>query len=169
MSMTTTAQTLHDFTLENIDGDQVSLSTYAGKVVLVVNVASFCGFTRQYADLQKLYKDHEADGLVILGIPANDFGAQEPGTNEEIKEFCATKFDITFPLFSKVTVKGKGMAPLYAWLTSGGGNDKLAGDVRWNFEKFLVGKDGVLRTRYASNIELANEDLVTALEKALAE
>jgi glutathione peroxidase len=154
--------------MKTIDGADQPLSAYAGKVVLIVNVASFCGYTKQYAPLEKLYRTYKDRGLVILGFPANDFGAQEPGTEEEIKEFCSTKFDVTFPMFAKITVKGPDKHPLYAWLTSGGGNASLAGEVAWNFEKFLIGKDGAIVGRFTSKVDPMSAELVSAVEAALA-
>jgi glutathione peroxidase len=159
---------LGDHTMKTIDGADQPLSAYAGKVVLIVNVASFCGYTKQYAPLEKLYRTYKDRGLVILGFPANDFGAQEPGTEEEIKEFCSTKFDVTFPMFAKITVKGPDKHPLYAWLTSGGGNASLAGEVAWNFEKFLIGKDGAIVGRFTSKVDPMSAELVSAVEAALA-
>ena len=160
--------TLHDFTIETIDGKQRNLSEYSGKVVLVVNVASFCGYTKQYATLEELYQRYNKQGLVILGIPANDFGAQEPGTNDEIAAFCSTKYNVTFPMFGKMVVKGSETSPLYAWLTSGGGNAQLTGEVGWNFEKFLIGKNGAVISRYKSNVEPLSSQLTAAIEAALA-
>ena len=167
MSTTIDAQTLYDFYMNSIDGEQTSLSQYEGKVVLAVNVASFCGYTRQYKPLEELYEKYKDKGLVILGFPANDFGAQEPGTDEEIKEFCTTKFNVTFPMFSKITVKGDSKHDLYKWLTSGAGNDDLAGEVKWNFEKFLIGKDGNLVDRFRSGDEPMGDEMIAAIEAAL--
>lgn len=160
--------TLHEFSLTDINGSTSDLSVYKGKVVLIVNVASFCGYTKQYASLEKLYRTFTDKGLVVLGIPSNDFGAQEPGTEEEIKSFCSTKYDVTFPMFSKIVVKGDEKAPLYTWLTSGGGQAALAGEVGWNFEKFLVGKDGKLIGRFATKMDPMSPELVSAIESALA-
>lgn len=160
---------LFDFSMKSIDGKDVKLSDYRGKTVLVVNVASFCGYTRQYTPLEDLYKRYKDKGLVIIGFPANDFGAQEPGTDEEIAEFCSTKYSVTFPMFSKITVKGADKHPLYAWLTSGGGNQKLAGEVQWNFEKFLIGPDGTLRSRYNSKVEPLSDQMIADIEKVLTE
>lgn len=159
--------TLHEFSLKDIDGTPTDLSAYKGKVVLIVNVASFCGYTKQYTSLEKLYRTYKDKGLVILGIPSNDFGEQEPGTEEEIKSFCSTKYDVTFPMFSKIVVKGDAKAPLYAWLTSGDGDASLAGEVGWNFEKFLVGKDGKLIGRFSTKTDPMADDVVRAIETAL--
>lgn len=158
---------LSDFSLNDIDGKNVNLSDYSGKVVVVVNVASFCGYTKQYSTLEKLYGAYKDKGLVILAFPSNDFGAQEPGTEEEIKSFCSTKYNVSFPLFSKIVVKGQGKAPLYTWLTSGDGNAALSGEVGWNFEKFLIGKDGRIKGRYKSNVDPMSEAFIKDVESAL--
>ncbi len=160
--------TLHEFSLKDIDGTPTDLSAYKGNVVLIVNVASFCGYTKQYTSLEKLYRTYSDKGLVILGIPSNDFGEQEPGTEEEIKSFCSTKYDVTFPMFSKIVVKGDEKAPLYQWLTSGDGDASLVGEVSWNFERFLVGKDGKLIGRFATKMEPMAPELISAIESALS-
>lgn len=170
MINTPTAPTsLHDFTVQRIDGSSLKLADYKGKVVLVVNVASFCGYTKQYGPLETLYRTYKDKGLVIIGFPANDFGAQEPGTNDEIKEFCSTKYNVSFPMAAKVSVKGTDKSPVYGFLTSGGGNAALAGEIGWNFEKFLIGKDGKVIGRYKSNIEPLADALKADIEKALAQ
>jgi glutathione peroxidase len=151
--------------MKGLDGKPVDLGSYKGKVVLVVNVASRCGYTRQYAGLQKLYDAHKDKGFVILGFPANDFGAQEPGSDAEIAEFCSTKYAVTFPMFSKITVKGAGKAPLYAALTE---TADPKGEVGWNFEKFLIGKDGTVIGRFKSGVAPDDATLVKAIEAALA-
>jgi glutathione peroxidase len=135
----------------------------------VVNVASFCGYTKQYEPLEKLYEQYKGKGLVVLGFPANDFGAQEPGTNDEIKQFCSAKYGVTFPMAAKVSVKGTAKAPVYAFLTSGGGNEALAGEIGWNFEKFLIGKDGKIIARYKSNVDPMSANVIADVEKALAQ
>lgn len=168
LCMITMSASMHDFTVRSIDGVDVNLSSYKGKVVLVVNVASFCGYTKQYAPLEALYRKYKDRGLVILGFPANDFGAQEPGTNEEIKSFCSMKYEVSFPMFSKISVKGDDKAPVYQFLTSGGGDANLAGEVDWNFEKFLVGKDGALLARFKSRVDPLSADLTSAIEAALS-
>ncbi len=165
--LTIMTTSLHDFSVRSIDGTTVDLSGYKGKVVLVVNVASFCGHAKQYAPLEKLYRTYKDKGLVILGFPANDFGAQEPGTDEEIKTFCTSKYDVTFPMFSKVVVKGSAKAPLFEYLTSGGGNPSLAGEIDWNFEKFLLGKDGSLVARFGSRVDPSSNEVISAIESAL--
>ena len=151
--------------MKGIDGKPVDLASYKGKVVLVVNVASRCGKTPQYAGLQKLYDAHKDKGFVILGFPANDFGAQEPGTDAEIAEFCSTKYAVTFPMFSKITVKGDGKAPLYKALTEAA---DPKGEVGWNFEKFLIGKNGAVIARFKSGVAPDDATLVKAIEAALA-
>ncbi|NBX28982.1 glutathione peroxidase [bacterium] len=151
--------------MKSIDGKPVDLATYNGKVVLVVNVASRCGYTGQYAGLQKLYDAYKDKGFVILGFPANDYGAQEPGTDAEIASFCSTKYGVTFPMFSKITVKGPGKAPLYQTLTE---SADPKGEVAWNFEKFLIGKDGSVIGRFKSGVSPESPDLAKAIEAALA-
>jgi glutathione peroxidase len=151
--------------LQDIDGRETSLKTYAGKAVLIVNVASKCGYTRQYAGLEALYRQYKDRGLVVLGIPSNDFGGQEPGTEAEIKEFCTKKFDVTFPLLAKVKVKGPDQHPLYAALT--GPDSPAPGPVKWNFGKFLIGKDGRLVARWDSKTEPDDAALTAAIEAAL--
>jgi len=133
-----------------IDGKESSLKEYSGKVVMIVNVASRCGNTPQYSALEKLFRDHASEGLVILGFPCNDFGGQEPGSNEEIKAFCTSKYQVTFPILDKIHVKGPEQAPLYAALT--GADAKFPGDVKWNFGKFLIGRNGEVRLRASSQV-----------------
>ncbi|MFM8951689.1 MAG: glutathione peroxidase [Planctomycetaceae bacterium] len=151
--------------MKSIDGKPVDLGSYKGKVVLVVNVASRCGYTGQYAGMQKLYDAYKDKGFVILGFPANDYGAQEPGTDAEIASFCSTKYGVTFPMFSKITVKGPGKAPLYQALTE---SADPKGEVAWNFEKFLIGKDGAVIGRFKSGVAPESPDLAKAIEAALA-
>lgn len=159
--------TLYDFTVKDIRGKDVSLSTYKGKVVVVVNVASECGYTPQYDGLQKLYSKYKDKGLVILGFPANNFGSQEPGTNDQILQFCSTKYGVDFPMFSKISVYGHDMHPLYAMLTADHGANAPSGEVSWNFEKFLVGKDGNVMKRYKSRVKPDSADLIADIEAAL--
>ena len=154
-----------NFTMKGLDGKSVDLSQFQGKVVLIVNVASRCGATPQYAELQKLYETHAKDGLVVLGVPANEFGRQEPGTDKDIAEFCTSKYGVTFPMLSKVVVKGKGQVRLYKYLTSKETDPKFAGDIKWNFTKFLISKDGKTVKRYAPTDK--PEDLVKDVEKLL--
>ena len=156
------ASSVHEFTMNSLTGKPVPLSEYKGKVVLVVNVASKCGYTPQYEGLEALYKKYKDKGLVVLGFPANNFGAQEPGTNEEIGSFCKSKYGVTFPMFSKISVKGEDKAPLYQFLTASGG------EIGWNFTKVLVGKDGKPIQKFNSNVEPDSKELTAAIEKALA-
>lgn len=155
------ANGIHEFSMKTIDGKDQALSTYKGKVTLVVNVASACGYTPQYAGLESLYKKYKDQGLVVLGFPANDFGAQEPGSDAEIKTFCERKYGVTFPMFSKISVKGAGKAPLYQFLS------QSAGDVSWNFGKYLVGKDGKVIKRFDSGVGPESPELTKAIEAAL--
>jgi len=152
--------------VKDIAGKDTNLAALAGKAVLVVNVASKCGYTRQYAGLESLYKSYKDKGLVVVGFPSNDFGAQEPGTEAEILQFCTSKYSVTFPLYSKVTVKGDSAHPLFAALTGPAGG--APGPVKWNFNKFLLGKDGTLLQRFDSKVEPESEELKAAIDKALA-
>lgn len=158
---------LHDFSLRTIDGDDKSLADYQGKAVLLVNVASKCGLTPQYDGLQRLHQRFSGRGLAVLGIPCNQFAGQEPGSEAEIKEFCTTQFKVDFPLFSKIEVNGDGADPLYAWLTAQNVGPEEAGDVKWNFGKFLVGKDGSLVGRFDPGTEPEADALVQAIESEL--
>lgn len=151
--------------MKSIDGKPVDLASYKGKVVLIVNVASRCGATPQYAGLQKLYEAHKDKGFVVLGFPANDFGAQEPGSDADIATFCTKDYRVTFPMFSKITVKGQGKAPLYKTLTE---SADPAGEVGWNFEKFLIGKDGRVVGRFKTRVAPDDAALVRAIEAELA-
>ena len=153
--------------MRDIDGGEVALSSYKGKVLLVVNVASKCGFTGQYEGLEKLYQTYHKQGLVILGFPANNFFRQEPGTNEEIKQFCTLNYGVTFPMFAKISVKGKSIHPLYAYLTSPVTNPRHDGSISWNFNKFLVGRDGTILARFGSRTKPNDKDLVAAVKAAL--
>lgn len=159
---------LHDFTQKTIDGKEAPLSAYAGKVALVVNVASKCGLTPQYEGLEALYRELAPKGFVVLGFPCNQFMGQEPGTDAEIASFCSTKYDVTFPLFSKIDVNGETQAPLYAWLTREDAKPEGAGDVAWNFGKFLVGKDGNVVARFSPKVAPSAPELREAIERALA-
>ena len=158
---------VYDFTLKDIDRKEVNLGQYRGKVLLLVNVASRCGFTPQYEGLQKIYMKYKDRGFVILGFPANNFLGQEPGTEEEIKTFCSTKYNVTFPLFSKISVKGDDMHPLYRFLTSKETNPEFGGDIKWNFSKFLVSRDGKLVARFEPAVKPESEPVVQAIERAL--
>jgi glutathione peroxidase len=161
------AMTLHDFTLPDITGKERKLSEFKGKTVLLVNTASQCGFTRQFDGLEKLYKANKDKGLVVLGFPSNDFGAQDPGSNEEIATFCKVNFGVSFPMFSKIVVTGEGAHPLYKWLTSKESNPQSAGPIGWNFTKFLINKDGAIVARYDSKTEPDGAEIKTALEREL--
>ncbi|WP_428235672.1 glutathione peroxidase [Gracilimonas sp.] len=166
-TMGTSDQTsLYDFTVQDIDGKDVSLEQYRGQVILVVNVASKCGYTPQYEGLQKIYETYKDDGFVILGFPANNFNGQEPGTDQEIKQFCTLEYGVEFPMFSKVSVKGEDQASLFSYLTSVP-NDDFDGEIKWNFEKFLIDKNGLLKRRFRSGVEPQSETLVAAIEKEL--
>jgi glutathione peroxidase len=156
-----------DFKLTSIDGKDLDLSQYKGKVVLLVNVASKCGYTPQYTGLQKLYETYGKDGLVVIGVPANEFGKQEPGTNEEIKEFCSSKYKVTFPMLGKVVVKGDGITPLYKYLTDKETDPKFAGDIKWNFEKFLINKKGEVVGRFDSKVKPESDELTKAIKTEL--
>lgn len=152
--------------LKDINGKDTSLKAYQGKVLLVVNVASKCGYTPQYKSLEATYRKFKEQGLVILGFPCNQFGGQEPGTNEEIKQFCSSKYEVTFPLFDKLNVKGPEQHPLYSALT--GKDAPFPGDVKWNFEKVLVGRDGKIIKRWSSKVTPDSEEITKAVEAALA-
>lgn len=165
-SNTPAAGGVHDFTMVTIDGDERPLSEYEGRVLLIVNTASKCGFTPQYESLETLYRKYRDRGFTILAFPANNFGAQEPGSDEQIKEFCTTNYDVTFDLFSKISVKGEDMHPLYAYLT---GLPDVGGDIKWNFTKFLVDADGQVLARFDTRVDPLDEQVVTALEDALGE
>ena len=158
-----------DFKVKDIDGAEVPLSKYQGKVLLIVNTASQCGLTPQYKGLEALYEKYKGQGLEVLAFPANEFGMQEPGTDEQIKEFCTSKYNVTFPVFSKIVVKGQGIHPLYAFLTSESTNPGHAGAIGWNFAKFLVDRKGEVVARFDPKTAPESEDLVQAVEKALAE
>jgi glutathione peroxidase len=151
--------------MKSIDGRPIDLSKYRGRVVLMVNVASECGYTPQYAGLQDLHQKYTTKGLSILGFPANEFGAQEPGTNAEIAQFCKQNYGVEFDMFAKIVVKGAGQAPLYRYLTS---HPKFRGEVAWNFEKFLIGRNGEVIGRFKSEIEPLSREMVAAIETALA-
>jgi glutathione peroxidase len=156
-----------NFTMKDLSGKPVELSQYQGKVVLFVNVASKCGYTPQYAGLEKIYQKYEKDGLVVIGVPANEFGKQEPGTDSDIAEFCQKNYGVTFPMMSKVVVKGAGISPLYEFLTSKEKNPKFAGPIAWNFEKFLVSRSGEVVGRYKSPVKPESAELTQAIEAEL--
>src|SRR5580693_8480011 len=156
------ASSVYEFTLNSIDGQPAPLAAYKGKVLLVVNVASKCGFTPQYTALEALYEKYKDQGLVVIGFPANNFMSQEPGTNEEIKTFCSRKYNVTFPMYSKISVKGDDKAPLYQFLT-----EQKGGDIKWNFTKFLIGRDGTIIARFEPKVTPDSPEVVAAIEKAL--
>jgi len=158
-----------DFHVKDIDGNDVELAKYRGKVLLLVNTASQCGLTPQYEGLESLYEKYKAQGLEVLAFPANEFGMQEPGTNEQIKTFCSTKYNVSFPLFSKIVVKGEGIHPLYQFLTSESTNPGHAGEIGWNFAKFLVNRKGEVVARFDPKVKPESPEVQAAVEKALAE
>jgi glutathione peroxidase len=158
---------IYDFTVKGIDGAAKSLGDYRGKALLVVNVASECGLTPQYDGLEQLHETYSARGLAVLGFPANEFGAQEPGSNEQIKAFCSTRYHVKFDMFAKVKVKGPGIDPLFQYLTSKETNLPFAGDIKWNFNKFLIGRDGQVRARFEPQVEPTSPEVKQAIEKAL--
>ena len=169
--MTTTfaalaADSIYDIPLKDIDGKDATLKPYSGKVMLVVNVASKCGYTPQYAGLEALYKKYSAQGLVICGFPCNQFGGQEPGTAADIKQFCTSKYDVTFPMFDKLEVNGEHRHPLYIALA--GKESPFPGNIKWNFTKFLVGRDGKILNRFESKVKPDADEMTKAVEAALA-
>jgi glutathione peroxidase len=164
---TTEASSIYNFQAEDIDGRPVGLQEYRGKVLLIVNVASRCGFTYQYEGLEALYKEYGGRGLVVLGFPANDFLGQEPGSNEQIKEFCTLNYGVSFPMFAKIHVKGRDAHPLYRFLTDKRTNPRFAGGITWNFNKFLIGRDGTILDRFGSRDEPGSERVRRAVEQAL--
>ena len=164
--MALSAGSLYDLTVKDIDGKQSSLKAYKGKVVLIVNVASRCGFTPQYKNLEAVYEKYKDKGFAVLGFPCNQFGGQEPGTNEEIKEFCSSKYNVSFPLFDKIDVNGANRHPLY--VTLAGKDSPFPGDIKWNFNKFLVGKDGKILKRFDSKVAPDAPEVTQAIEAALA-
>lgn len=178
---------IYHFKINQIDGKEIALNEFKGKVMLVVNVASKCGLTPQYEGLENLYKEYKAQGLVVLGFPANEFLAQEPGTNEEIQQFCTMNFGVNFPLFQKIVVKGEGQHPLYSFLTETKPEAKLKtdgtlisrlsakglisgkpNDIKWNFEKFLINRKGEISERFSPDIEPMDPMIVKAIERELA-
>jgi glutathione peroxidase len=159
--------TIYTFTMKSIDGQQVSLKSFKGKVVLIVNVASKCGFTPQYSALESVYEKYKDKGFVIIGVPANDFMSQEPGTDAEIKTFCTNKYNVTFPMMSKVTVLGDEKTPLYAFLTETRTDPKFAGDIKWNFTKFLFDRNGNPIARFEPPVKPDSPEVTAAIESAL--
>jgi glutathione peroxidase len=164
-TMTTLAQPIYQIPVKDIDHKDTSLGAYQGKVLLVVNVASKCGFTPQYKALEAVYEKYKDKGLVIVGFPCNQFGGQEPGSNEEIKLFCTTKYNVTFPLFDKIDVNGANRSPLYIALAGSG--SPFPGDIKWNFTKFLIGRDGTILNRFPSKTTPDSPEVTTAIETAI--
>jgi glutathione peroxidase len=161
------AKSVYEFSLKDINGKDVKLADYKGKVLLLVNTASQCGYTPQYKGLQMIYQKYQAQGFTVLGFPANNYGGQEPGSNDEIKEFCTMRYKVTFPMFAKISVKGEDQHPLYQYLTSKESNPQFGGDVTWNFNKFLVSKSGQIIGRFGSKVEPESPELTGAIEQAL--
>jgi glutathione peroxidase len=160
---------LYDFVVKDIDGNDVTLGTYKGKVLLIVNVASKCGFTPQYEGLQKIYTQYRERGFTVLGFPANNFLWQEPGSDAVIKQFCSLTYNVTFPMFSKISVKGKDIAPLYAFLTSKETNPRFHGKIAWNFTKFLIDRHGAVIDRFEPNETPDAQKVIQSIEAALNE
>lgn len=167
MEPTQNADSLYDFKLKMIDGKEVSMSDFEGRVLLIVNTASECGFTPQYDGLQSLHERYQDKNFSVLGFPANNFGGQEPGEDEEIAEFCRVRFGVEFPLFSKLSVRGKDIHPFFDYLTSLEESD-ITGPIEWNFEKFLIGAGGQLAARFRSGVEPESEEMIEAIERELA-
>ncbi|PCJ63345.1 MAG: glutathione peroxidase [Planctomycetota bacterium] len=157
----------HNFTVKNITGKSINLEKYKGKVLLFVNVASKCGYTKQYKGLTALQKEYKDKKFLVLGFPANNFGKQEPGTNKEIAQFCTNKFSVSFPMFSKIDVKGKNQVELFKFLTTEK-NPDFSGDIKWNFEKILVGKDGKVKRRFRSKTTPESKEMKSAIDSELA-
>jgi glutathione peroxidase len=166
-SVKMTEKSVLEFTMKNIDGKDVKMDEYRGKVLMIVNVASKCGYTPQYEGLEAIYRKYKDQGLVVMGFPANNFMGQEPGTNEEIKTFCSTRYNVTFPMFSKISVKGDDINPLFQFLTSKETNPEFSGDISWNFNKFLVDRTGKIVGRFSTREKPESENIALAIEKAL--
>jgi glutathione peroxidase len=160
-------KSIYDFTMKDIDGHSVSLSQYKGKVVVFINVASKCGFTPQYESIEKFYETYKDKGVVVLGFPANNFFGQEPGTDEEIKTFCTSKYNVTFPMFSKISVKGDDMNPLYQFLTKKELNGSTDNSVKWNFHKIIVDKSGKVVTEFSSKTKPTDEEFLKTIDALL--
>lgn len=159
--------TVYDFTMKDIDGKDVKLDKYKGKVLLIVNVASKCGLTPQYSELQEFYKKYKEQGVEVLGFPANNFMGQEPGSELEIKAFCTNKYDVTFPMFSKISVKGKDMHPLYHYLTEKEMNGAVDAPVKWNFQKFLIDKNGKVVAAFEPRVSVSDAEVTAAVDAEL--
>lgn len=166
-TLAASAGSIHQTTVKDIDGKQTTLDAYKGKVLLIVNVASRCGFTPQYKELESIYEKYKDKGFVVLGFPCNQFGSQEPGTDAEIKEFCSSKYNVTFPLFDKIEVNGPNRHPLYTSLA--GKDSPYPGDIKWNFSKFLISRDGKILKRYDSKVVPDSPEVTAAIEAALAQ
>lgn len=164
---TTPEKSIYDFTVTDIHGDQVSLAKYKGQPLMIVNVASKCGATPQYEQLQQIYSKYRERGFYVLGFPANNFASQEPGTNQQIMEFCTSKYNVTFPMFARISVKGEDIAPLYKYLTTANTNQDFNGPVTWNFNKFLIGRDGRVINRFATRTKPDAPEVINAIEKTL--
>jgi glutathione peroxidase len=162
-----TAAPVYSFKLRTIDGDSTTLAPFKGKVLLLVNVASACGFTPQYAALESVYEKYKDKGLVIVGLPANNFANQESGSEAEIKKFCNNKYHVTFPMMSKISVLGENKAPLYSYLTDKSTDPQFAGDIKWNFTKFLIGRDGKPVNRFEPKVTPDSPEMISAIETAL--
>jgi len=160
-------KSVYEFTMKDIDGKDIKLNQYKGDVVMIVNTASKCGYTPQYEGLEKIYEKYKDKGFVILGFPANNFGGQEPGAEKEIKEFCTLKYHVSFPMFSKISVKGEDQHPLYSFLTNKESDPEFAGDITWNFNKFLVDKKGTIVARFSSKDTPESDTVTAAIEKYL--
>lgn len=162
-----TSQSIYSYDVTTIDGKTISMDTYKGEVLLIVNVASQCGYTPQYEGLQKLYEQYREKGFKVLGFPANNFGGQEPGSNGEIKAFCSKNFGVTFPMFSKISVKGNDMHPLYQYLSNKEQNGQVDGAPKWNFHKYLINREGTVVASFSSGVKPLSTELTAAIEKEL--
>lgn len=167
MTFSSDDTSFYDFKVKNIDDEEVALKEYKGKVLLIVNTASECGYTPQYEGLQAIYEEYKDQGLIVMGFPANNFNGQEPGSNEEIKQFCTLNYSVKFPMFSKISVKGEDQAELFSYLTSEENRD-FTGDIKWNFEKFLISRNGELKRRFRSNVTPESKDITSAIEAELS-
>ena len=165
-ALAASAGSIHEIAVKDIDGKDTSLGAYKGKVLLIVNVASQCGYTPQYQGLETIYEKYKGKGFVVLGFPCNQFGKQEPGTNEEIKQFCSSKYNVTFPMFDKIDVNGEKRHPLYVALA--GEQSPYPGNIKWNFSKFLIGRDGKIIKRFDSKAAPESPEVIAAIEGALA-
>ena len=160
--------TLYDINVDTINGKSILMDEYKGKTILIVNTASRCGFTGQYEGLQTIYEKYKDQGLIVLAFPSNNFMGQEPGSNESIANFCSTRFNITFPIFAKIDVKGKNQHPLFKWLTSKETNPSFSGGITWNFNKFLISPEGEIINRFGSRTTPKNNKIIAAIEQSLA-